>query len=78
MEYTERMEFSAEDRYSVFGPYGDKSIHGCWTPLHAAAADGDVGKARELLRDGAAVDAKGPRGQAPLHHAVLHGSPECV
>lgn len=44
-----------------------------WFPaerLHRAAAEGNLAHARELIRDGAALDAFDAIGYAPLHHAA--------
>ena len=43
------------------------------TPLHLAAACGDVAAVRTLLDGGAAPDVMGARGQTPLHEALGHG-----
>jgi len=38
--------------------------------LHRAAADGDMERARELVREGARLDVFDDIGYTPLHHAV--------
>jgi ankyrin repeat protein len=52
-----------------------------WLPaerLHRAAAEGNLERARELIRDGAALDAFDAIGYTPLHHAVRNGRFEMV
>lgn len=52
-----------------------------WFPaerLHRAAAEGNLARARELIRGGAALDAFDAIGYAPLHHAVRNGWFEMV
>lgn len=51
-----------------------------WTPLHAAAASGDVEKARMLIQLGAEVDCRKDidGGETPLMEAAFHGCPEMV
>lgn len=49
-----------------------------YTPLHTAAALGDVAKAGLLLRYGARIEARDRLGRTPLHAAVLHGRQEMV
>lgn len=44
------------------------------TPLHRAAASGDVEDVKRLLAEGAAVDAKNTRSETPLYQAVRAGS----
>jgi ankyrin repeat protein len=46
--------------------------------LHRAAAEGNLERARRLIREGAAVDAFDPIGYTPLHHAVRNGWFEMV
>jgi ankyrin repeat protein len=44
-----------------------------WFPaqkLHRAAAEGDIERARELIREGAPLDAFDDIGYTPLHHAA--------
>lgn len=52
-----------------------------WLPaerLHRAAAEGNLERARELIREGAALNAFDAIGYAPLHHAVKNGKFEMV
>ena len=42
-------------------------------PLHAAAYGAHEGKAKQLILDGADVNAKGPNGWTPLHMAAIGG-----
>lgn len=46
--------------------------------LHRAAAEGDLERARGLIREGAPLDAFDAIGYAPLHHAVRNGRFEMV
>jgi ankyrin repeat protein/virulence-associated protein VapD len=48
------------------------------TPLHQAAADGDIEQVRLLISKGADVDAKDEKGNTPLCHAVESGKIEIV
>ena len=43
-------------------------------PLHDAARDGDLEKARALIDEGAAIDAQSERGETPLILAILAGN----
>src|SRR5918994_894926 len=43
-------------------------------PLHNAARDGDLEKARTLIGEGAAIDARSDRGETPLIVAILAGN----
>jgi ankyrin repeat protein len=42
-------------------------------PLHDAARDGDLEKARALIDEGAGIDAQSDRGETPLILAILEG-----
>lgn len=46
--------------------------------LHRAAAEGNLERARALIREGAAVNVFDAIGYAPLHHAVRNGRFEMV
>lgn len=48
------------------------------TPLHVAAAAGEVDRVRRLLDEGADVNAQGNAGQTALHQAVTRGHQEVV
>ena len=43
-------------------------------PLHDAARDGDIEKARALIDDGAEIDALSDRGETPLTLAIVAGN----
>mmetsp|Transcript_88067 Transcript_88067/g.174766 ORF Transcript_88067/g.174766 Transcript_88067/m.174766 type:complete len:142 (+) Transcript_88067:81-506(+) len=45
------------------------------TNLHRAARLKDVKWTKSLLHEGAAVNAKGPKGHTVLFHAIFHGAP---
>ena len=45
-------------------------------PLHDAARDGDLEKARALIDEGAVIDAQSDRGETPLILAILAGKSE--
>lgn len=52
-----------------------------WLPaerLHRTAAEGNLERARELIREGAALNAFDAIGYTPLHHAVKNGRFEMV
>ncbi|WP_353278126.1 ankyrin repeat domain-containing protein [Wolbachia endosymbiont (group B) of Longitarsus flavicornis] len=44
-----------------------------YTPLHHAAANGDVKNAKSLIDNGAGVNAQDKDGVTPLHHAAANG-----
>ncbi|MDO4557740.1 MAG: ankyrin repeat domain-containing protein, partial [Planctomycetia bacterium] len=56
----------------------DLPIPNAWTPLHLAAAAGDVRAIRKLLESGASPDAPDTKGWTPLHLAVQKESPDAV
>ena len=47
-------------------------------PLHDAARNGDLEKARALIDDGAVIEAQSDRGETPLILAILAGQREVV
>ncbi|KAL7918546.1 ankyrin repeat-containing domain protein [Trichoderma austrokoningii] len=48
------------------------------TPLHLAALDGDVDRARQLLDEGADTEAQNKTGSTPLHYASRKGRADVV
>jgi len=53
------------------------SGQGARTPLHLAAANGDILIIEELLKNGASVYAKDDDGNTPMHLAAMEGNIEC-
>jgi ankyrin repeat protein len=47
-------------------------------PLHDAAREGDLGKVRALIDEGAVIDAQSERGETPLTLAILAGQGKVV
>ena len=52
--------------------------HGGWTPLHAAAQNGDIEFARILVEAGGDVNLRADNGQAPLDLALIKGQQAMV
>lgn len=48
------------------------------SPLHRAAASGDIEEIRWLLRDGAGINAQDDFGRTPLHEAAARGDEEAM
>lgn len=48
------------------------------TPLHTAAAEGDLVMIKQLLADGAGVDAVDESGLSPIHLAASRGRPQTI
>lgn len=44
-----------------------------WTPLHAAARDGNIGQVETLLNEGADPDIQDEQGKTALHYAAANG-----
>lgn len=49
-----------------------------YTPLHAAAASGNIECMRTLIKAGADIEAKNAYGNTPLHIACLNGYSQAV
>ena len=52
------------------GPTKSRDVEPRPNPLHVAVFCGDVARCQQLLEEGAAIQAKGMRGQTALHEAV--------
>ena len=68
MTYKQSLQTRYVQRFPVF-PLDDADRNGL-TPLHAAAENGNARVIRNLIADGAAVDAKDAQGRTPLLIAV--------
>jgi len=62
-------------KYCLFFYVKDRDLY---TPLHAAAASGNVECVRILIEAGGDIEAKNVYGNTPLHIACLNGYPPVI